>query len=641
MSQGLDTLVLDPDGTPFSLVDGISTLIDSQAYDPTEPNVLLAQSIDTAGARAAHSQDQNVSLQWRIRVMADDTLPEDQWDRDLERRVALIQAQMGRLNRELSGVLKRTSKAGTVVYYDLVAGARAVPSYSEGDGTYEKVPDQWVTVTLPALPYARTDAVTVALTPVAGRPLYIAACDEIPGDVPALGVLVVANGSTTNKQYLRWGCEQEPGAGTALFFEAESLTPLGASTVVTRPPILGGPSGNKEVQSATIGSDYLAVLTTGKLTHSGGYRALARIAGTSGSSVRWQWGTGDAVAVTLNDPVVIPGTGYAVLDLGEIQVDGWAGTLLAKNGSITVDWIALLPIDRSGIAEAASVLPAPSTYAASDEFTGSGNLAGSAATVGGTWAGTGATGDFTRSSGVAQRTTTSDTSPRLDTLPIAAADLDVSCLVTVDGYTGATGGVVAREVDGSDYLAAHVVFGTLHGGSKWDSSATLWVQKVIGGSVSTLATVALPQSLTADLTLSLRGGSWSVTVGGSEVASGSDPDLAPGGVLASGGVGLYDQNSQSTARTRTYDHFTAAALLADAVIFAGRSLTLASDGVTRQSSDGTVSPDVARYSGDRLTLGPGTPRLMVLADDADPPLGAVETGLSATLTVTPRYLLTP
>lgn len=635
-----DTLILDPDGAAFPLVDGVTSFLNEQAWDPTDPEVLLAKSIDTEGARSAWSHDQNLSLTFTVRVEGDMSLPDQARALDIEQRVAAIQAQVARINRNLTGVLRRTSKAGTVMFYDLVAGARAVPAFDTG--LYGLAVAQTVAVTLPALPYARQAPIDITLTQVPGPfdealPLYVASCADIPGDVPALAELTITNGGTLSKQYVRWGVEQEPVDGTILFFNAEDLLELGGTAYA----VTATGTWRGEYESVVAGSDYMAFAGFSQQHHQGSYRVLARLRTltTGTSTVALEWGTGDAVAVTRNDPVTL-GSAFAIVDLGQITSDGvWGASLLVKDGDAGLDWLVLLPVDRSGVAQAATSLPAPSVYVAADDLTGSGALTGSTDDVNNVWGGTGDADDFTRTSSGAIRNTTLDTGGGIPSVGgrvelIGSSQQDIGVAVTADlDSSPALGGVVARYVDVNNALV--LVMGRA-------DTTVLTVRKIVAGAQTFLGTVTRGEPPVARLSLEVTGASWRALFDGLEVLSGSDVDLAPGGALAAGRVGFVDANVTSGAGTRTYVNFQAWEPVVDAVVFADRDMKIANDGLTRESSDGTASARVARYQGDYLALGPGDPRLVVLADEADPPLGSADgTDLSATLLVTPRFLLTP
>ena len=66
----------------------------------------------------------------------------------------------------------------------------------------------------------------------------------------------------------------------------------------------------------------------------------------------------------------------------------------------------------------------------------------------------------------------------------------------------------------------------------------------------------------------------------------SDADLATGGSLASGGVGLWDWQPNANAVTRTYDNFAAFVPAADAVIFPNQSAELRTEGFFRYDASG-------------------------------------------------------
>lgn len=132
--------------------------------------------------------------------------------------------------------------------------------------------------------------------------------------------------------------------------------------------------------------------------------------------------------------------------------------------------------------------------------------------------------------------------------------------------------------------------------------------------------------------------------------SGTDADLATGGTLASGKRGLYDAYASATANTRNYDDFQApAAPTVNYPLHSGRSCEIAHDHAIREASTGTNWAPMARYRGRRLFIPPAGPAglktRLVLKDRRTDVDGGVadsaDTARSATLYVTPRYLVVP
>jgi hypothetical protein len=155
-------------------------------------------------------------------------------------------------------------------------------------------------------------------------------------------------------------------------------------------------------------------------------------------------------------------------------------------------------------------------------------------------------------------------------------------------------------------------------------------------------------------------GRWAVYVsafGGGDAttlrASGQHEDLATGGGLEDGRVGLFDYASTAVACTRSVGTFTLSApptSEAYGAMFANQSVRFTYDRAERENSAGTrwgLAPD---FTGEHLLIPPAgrgdrTSRIAVLArrfdiDDQQPSEGTGDS-LVASLIVTPRVLLVP
>ena len=130
--------------------------------------------------------------------------------------------------------------------------------------------------------------------------------------------------------------------------------------------------------------------------------------------------------------------------------------------------------------------------------------------------------------------------------------------------------------------------------------------------------------------------------GGTLLSSGSDPDLATGGALASGKCGLYDAYTSSSASTRNYDDFQTITPTTQHVIDASGAVVLGDDSIAR--SDGTRPPS---FTGSYLTVPPAgredrTHRLAVKMRRSDvdiAPDANIGDSQRVDVTVTPRVVL--
>jgi len=263
------------------------------------------------------------------------------------------------------------------------------------------------------------------------------------------------------------------------------------------------------------------------------------------------------------------------------------------------------------------------TFSARDEFDQTaGALTGKTAPIGGTWAGAGDADDFQVGSGTASRTAVSDADVNTGRYAISGVAGFAAQIVQVDVKRNATfavgselySGALARYTDTNNWLMAHV--DTNSGGG---ADVRLTVRKRVAGTVGTLQTVVLARSqqltywvnsfFTVRLMVDARG-SWLVWCGpqGSQLvaptATGTDSDLATGGVLASGKPGIYDAKLGSEAVTRNYDNFFAFVPAANAACFANQSIEFRSDDTIREDSTGTYWGKPSEYRGAPFYLPP-------------------------------------
>lgn len=243
-------------------------------------------------------------------------------------------------------------------------------------------------------------------------------------------------------------------------------------------------------------------------------------------------------------------------------------------------------------------------YEARDAFNqSSGSLHGKALPVGGAWStldpAGGSSGDF--------QVDASDKQLERNTgggrYGLAGSDLHdailVKCDVLVSNFksTGGTAGVMARYDAANGHVQAYV------GGSSSGSDPKL-VLAYSNGSVSTgksapgfVPRVDTWYTIWLWINADDRATAWLAPRGGLPelmVATTISADSFPfgGTVPGAGRIGLYDQNSTSGDGNR-YDNFAAWVPDPDAVLYAGQSASLRTDGMVRQDSTGTAYGSVS------------------------------------------------
>lgn len=444
--------------------------------------------------------------------------------------------------------------------------------------------------------------------------------------------------------------------GTFPLYDSAWMDTTGlAGSATTR---TGAYSSNGVIR-ATLASTQVGICEKTALTHKGRHRVKARVYGTdtgpiyarvayrvaSGSWTRNGW-----VRVTALD-------GFYELDLGLVTGSA-AGTLSVRveayseagGDTLDIDYLLLIPAYR--YAKAKGETTPGATFATWDTFDQSaGNLdAPKAANIGGNWAEanrTGANGFQIETTGhTAQRTTVSDASLDGGGCYAYLGSAVTACTVqaTVKFYQtvneGSRFGLLARYSDTNNWVALVLVSVGLE-----VPSLSLYKKK--SGTVSRVAWWNSSLFDTKNYTHLLRldlgaDGSYRTYWGGNLFSSGSDPDFATGGALASGKCGLYDAYTSATASTRNYDDFQTTTPTTQHVIDASGAVVLGDDSIAR--SDGTRPPS---FEGSYLTVPPAgredrTHRLAVkmrrfdvdIAPDAN-----IGDSQRVDVTVTPRVVL--
>ena len=277
-------------------------------------------------------------------------------------------------------------------------------------------------------------------------------------------------------------------------------------------------------------------------------------------------------------------------------------------------------------------------------------MTGQTLPVGGTWSGAGDATDFQINTTFKTTTRTSGATVRFGLAGTSVLD---AAAVQVDVWNNADyanpQGLIARYVDTSNFVTMYV---------EEVSSYVGWsIYKSVAATSTLLASGTLPLlASSGDTVVSLRlvidaAGRFKgyAGVGGAalvELVDGGDPDLATGGTLDDGKVGLWDEGGLATVRH--YDNFGAWAISTDAAVFGSQSLEIRHDRAIREDSTGALWDTPSRYAGDYLLLpvtgAEGrTARVIVKAARSVPGSGP-DSGIddiSARLYVTPRYLSVP
>lgn len=671
--------------TKLELQDtGSGIRVVSMDFQPPPPKKVWASSQATVGSIPVAANYENRTIKLVVQVRGSEST--------MRAGVTAVTKKVGKLDR-YGGTLTRTLNDGDLITFDLLGAEVEIPSDMEKWFHLRNYVE--LTVTLTAKPFGRGvkqylksdltwttvagDQATISETSLPEIQVTFPAAD---GDVPALGELTIVEQDAENQGFFHWGIQcrnyvaSTASTTSALAYQGEACFIYNSSAIATVSGASGGGSNNVLTQG-TLSPTYVAMMglptAAGAYpTHTGEFAVWARVyPSNSGTvSLALEWSQADATVYTRNDPVTLPAAmsgSFRHVFLGMVNIakvvtgtQRWDGRIIAKSTSLgddlSIDRVYLFPTAEGyGEAYASNALPsATSASARSDFTTESGAIAGDSLAVGGTWTGAGDADDFSVAGGVATRTAVSDSGVTYPNARIITAStptltnavVEVDCMASV---AGGFIGLVARYVDVNNFFGAFLV---THA-----SSTIVWVQGVIGGvhtyiGDTTILVKGRPSSTNTRLRLVVTAtGAWAITAyeadsrGLLDEASGSYSQLATGGTLASGKVGLIDYWNTATASTRTYDNFIAYAGAPDSVPFASRNALVTSSAALRQDTGGTAYGKIADYRGPLFAIPAAntgsTCRLMVKASrtnyGADPAIDDI--GLK--LAHTPQYLQVP
>lgn len=606
-----------------------------------------------------------------------------------------LTAKLDRINRLKRGTIRRGAPGFSPITFDLRSAKITDAPQDIGIGMKRAE----IGLSFEADPGGRTPEVQIGATrEELTLPSLTFTADEVPGDLAGLGRLVVEDKSGVGQLAAYWGYQHDTyssSANAALFYEAESRTPLGASGTTGETGASG--AGANVVANSALANAYQGVLSTqakeggAHLSHVGSYRVIARCfrpsANTGQVSLKLAYAEGDFVNVNENDEVVYGVDDregiFTLADLGVVNIEQapagttqrWEGRILAKstvNGDdIFIDCLFLIPTSEASGEVRGSGISGPSgVYKAYDpfEYFGGSALAGKVAPIGGTWGGGGDADDFksggpttmNRPTGVSDLAGVGRYEWLSETKYTAAA---VKTLLSapsgVPEMIGKLfGGVFLRYVDANNWIMAVLTpAAEASGGSKLTWKVAVF--KKVAGVKTEIGSVALGNYYVGEplygieLTFLTVGTTWAVKVSDTGYAheattkelTGSDAVL--GTTLKEGRLGLYHENQLATIGENGPMFFTGFEgwePSLDLAVYASRILELRSDQVRRQDVSG-VTYGQAPYEGDYLRVIPAgpekAPSRITVKLSRDPSADNGIDDLAAKLFVTPLYLEAP
>lgn len=609
-------------GTSLLLTDAANgwQVMEFDAPEP-EPEYQWAQSVDTEGGLPVGGKHQNREIRCKLHIAKASAAL-------LRTALDSLGAKIGKLHRE-GGTLKLTLPDGTVRIYDLHRGESGFVFNKRFVNSILAE----ISLRFPAKPYSRGAEVDLGDN-VELTLQHLVFSDSGPGGaVNALGRLVVDNDGTVDWWGLAYAVESNAeydttAATAALYFEAESRTPIGAAATAVGPTGATG-GGSNVIRHQGITDLWQGVLSTqasgggAHLTHIGQFSVWARVqlssSVTRDAQFALEWGPSGAVR-SRNAPADVDtllADDWYLVDLGMVSIPtgttSWEGNVIARvtqsggaPATVYVDQLLLFPADyRSGTAEGSIVQAAAPVTTARDEFQQSvGALTGKTAGLGGNWVGAGSATDFqVTAAATITRAAVSDVggyqTGRIVTLASAITTSWVQVDVKTSVMAAGTLGVVARYVDVSNFFA----FGLLTSSA---SAATLQLVRVITGTNILLAPSTLTVAMAAADTLTVRlqvdssghYAGWAWPTGTRQPLEptvwGYDANLLTGGALATGKVGVIDYQNTATAATRTYDAFAGGTYTPHPVVIGARSAEIRHDGMRRHNAAGVYVPQTVQ-----------------------------------------------
>ena len=629
------------DRNPFYIAqDGLALPVVS--YDEE-----YAESIYMEGGRRTRSREQNP--EGKVTLHLTGGLTASQVRTYLDQLEQTVQAC-----RVYGGVIALALEGTTTVYYDLES--ISLSTLGVADFQFERVS---IELSVTTRPYGRLASVSLVTNATSSDPIQSVSLADIPGSAPALVQATVTDTATQARDHLEIGLDADWDGSAALLIDSASLSVTGlAGSATTR---TGAYSSNGVIR-ATLASTQVGICEKTALTHKGRHRVKARVYGTDTGPMyarvayrvaSGSWSRNGWVRVTALD-------GFYELDLGLItgSADGTLSVRVeayseAGGDTLDVDYLLLVPAYR--YAKAKGETTPGATFVAWDTFDQSaGNLdAPKTANIGGNWAEsnrTGANGFQIETTGhTAQRTTVSDAS--LDgggcyaVLGSAVAACTVQATVRFSAGLSElpTGpyrfGLLGRYADTNNWAALALRAPAAYPRLSLLKKKAGTVTEITGADSAYYSATNTAHLLRLELDAD---GTYRCYWQGTLILSGSDPDLATGGALASGKLGLYDAYTSATANTRNYDDFQTTTPSATHVIDASGAVVLGDDSIAR--SDGTRPPS---FEGSYLTVPPAgredrTHRLAVKMRRSDvntAPDANIADSQRVDVTVTPRVVL--
>jgi hypothetical protein len=573
-----------------------------------------------------------------------------------------------------------SAKSGTTMAYNASPGNLWI-----GDGQWDNFDGKiaWVSVhgsLLPAQVLAAYEAGAAQAT-LTG-PINSFTVPDVPGQVPALGELLLYENSSQARNHVEVGVQHR--------YNSAAIEPIQLNAVTQ----ITGLAGSSNTRAGSIATNVLragittkpvAVCVADNQRHVGRWKVRARLwPSAANTQVRLAWRIGSTPFVRERWVRISGEDAWFDIDLGtvnitrqtpiqntDLRIEARAAT---GYPTLDVDVLFLEPADNYTRLRGSIEQDVPVSAAlVADDFNShtAGNMSGKTADVGGAWSGAGDAVDMAVSSGIVSRVQSSDALGVGRFLyagsAIAACSVSADIQVPADKFQKRVTGILLRYVNTTNYLLACFA-------SNYPLGWRVFLIKCVAG-VSTTLTVGdldynpegIWSTLTAGVDASGNAIVYAAPRGNNPKAYGvvlGDTSLASSGALDDGAVGLYDEDRSTLGvqPARYFDNFVTAigaagATIANPAIRASKWLKLTHESALSGDTvgllpSGSTDADAGATpicEGQYLTLPPKTrsgtrSRVTVKARRVDVDEGFADSGTSDTLTaalwVTPRVHLT-
>lgn len=317
-----------------------------------------AASIVRASSAPVYFDGDTPGCYWSGTTRASSSIRRASGGKRLEGIVSDITAKVAKLNR-YGGTFRRTlPNTGDQITFDVCSAT--ISSIDHGKRWANRLATE-ITLEFEAKPYGRGAELALSTHQELTLPALSFTESTIPGDVPALGRLVISNLTATAQRAVVWGLTSIDAIATPSWIEAESGV-LGSGAAATAVAGASG-SGNNTATIASLSST-LATVFTYEAERRGDYRVFARLrvpntnAGTVSVALVWTSTDGTTTNSTVDIDPALEGT-WLFVDLGLVssRANRYGNVTLnldvrasstAAGDDINVDGLVLFGTDRYG-----------------------------------------------------------------------------------------------------------------------------------------------------------------------------------------------------------------------------------------------------------------------------------------------------